>query len=239
MVKFSVIITGWNCEKFVKKCLDSIKEQTVKPFDVIIIDDGSTDNTYQEMVKNAPHLATILKLPKNLGTYYARDKAINESKGDIIVMIDCDDYLLPNALELCKKQYLKGNLMTYGNYQFLNGKICPVELEYPDEIKKTRDYRKDTFRCTHLRTFKKELYLSIPKWELTESEINSYPDVEILFSMMEMCGPERIACIKTPIYVYNTANPESTLKRFGKDYPGYYEICNRQKRELLPLNFIR
>lgn len=233
MIKFSVIITGWNCEKFVKQCLDSVKSQTTQPFDIVIIDDGSDDNTYKEMVKHAPNLSTVLKLPKNLGTYYARDKAINESKGDIIVMIDCDDYLLPNALELCEKEYLKGCFMTYGNYQFLNGKVCPIEIEYPEHIKNNRDYRKDTFRCTHLRTFKKDIYLSIPKWNLTKSEIDSYPDAEILFSMMEMCGPDRIACIKKPIYVYNTSNPESTLKRFGKDYPGYYEICNRKKRELI------
>lgn len=229
-INLSVIITGWNCSQFVKTCLESIKNQTLKPFDVVIVDDGSTDSTYMEMVKNAPHLSTVLKLPTNLGTYFARDKAINECKGNVIVMIDCDDYLLPNALELIEKQYHKGNIMTYGNYQFLNGKPCPVELEYSDEIKKNRDYRKDTFRCTHLRTFSKDLYLSIPKWELTQSEIESYPDVEILFSMMEMAGPERIACIKTPIYVYNTSNTESTLKRFGKDYKGYAEIVNRPKR---------
>lgn len=234
-MKLSLIITGWNCQNFAAKCLKSIKSQTYKPFEVIIVDDGSTDNTYNEIIKNAPHESHVIRLPENVGTYYARDKAIQQAKGDIIVMIDMDDYLLNDAISKINKAYESNNdiLMTYGNYQFLNGKICPVELEYPDEIKKTRDYRKDTFRCTHLRTFKKELYLSIPKWELTESEINSYPDVEILFSMMEMCGSERIACIKTPIYVYNTANPESTLKRFGKDYPGYYEICNRQKREII------
>lgn len=237
-MKLSLIITGWNCQNFAAKCLKSIKSQSYKPFEVIIVDDGSTDNTYNEIIKNAPHESHVIRLPENVGTYYARDKAIQQAKGDIIVMIDMDDYLLNDAISKINKAYESNNdiLMTYGNYQYLDGKKCPVDINYSAHIHRNRDYRNDTWRCTHLRSFSKKMYNLIPKWDLTKAEINSYPDVEILFSMMEMAGKDRIAVIQEPIYVYNTSNPESTLKRFGKDYPGYYELVKREKRELLPLN---
>ena len=173
----------------------------------------------------------------------ARSAAINCAEGfdfiypnnkyDVIVLLDMDDALLPNALETVAKEYENGAWMTYGNYQFESGEKNPLPIHYPDDIHAGRDYRKDVFRCTHLRSFRKELYEMIPQWELTQAEINSYPDAELLFSMMEMCGKKRIGVIEEPIYIYNTSNPLSTLKRFGKDNPGYYEICNRQKKDLI------
>jgi hypothetical protein len=145
-----------------------------------------------------------------------------------------DDGLLPDALEKVAKLYNKtGCWMTYGNWLDMRGKKCPVDINYSDAVHAERSYRKDTFRCTHLRTFRRELYERIPKWELTRGEINSYPDAEILFSMMEMCGKEKIGVVQEPIYIYNNSNPISTLNRFGKDVAGYNEICNRPKRELI------
>lgn len=233
-MKFSVIITGWNCEKFVEPCLDSIKNQTLQPFEIIMVDDGSSDDSYRKMLANAPHLSTVMHLDNNQGTYYARDLAIKKATGDVIIMIDFDDCLLPNALELVNKEYNRGVFMTYGNYIFPDGKKCPVNLHYSEFYSEFRSYRRDPiWRCTHLRTFSRELYNLIPKWDLTPSEIKSYPDVEILFSMMEMCGEKRIGVIEEPIYIYNTDNPDATLKRFGKDIEGYNEICNRKKRDLI------
>jgi glycosyltransferase involved in cell wall biosynthesis len=233
---FLVIVTGYNCEQFVAKCLISISGQTYRNYFVSILNDGSTDKTMSEMFIMMNAEFTLACYYPNLGTFFARDSAIKNGSQfnyDVIVMVDMDDYLLPNALEKIAEQYVNNDVwMTYGNYQYLNGKKNPVPIHYSDEVHKTRDYRQDTFRCTHLRSFRKELYQAIPKWELTTAEVNSYPDAEILFSMMEICGKEKIGVIDEPIYVYNNNNPISTLNRFGKDVAGYKEIISRPKREL-------
>lgn len=237
--RFLIICTGYNCEEFVKPCINSINAQTYKNFEVSFVDDGSTDNSVAEFKKIDSEITFEFKHYKrarNKGTYYAREEAIAWAKNyDIIVMLDMDDALMPHALERAAMEYEKKNiLMTYGNYQYSNGTVCPVRLEYSELIHMTRDYRADgTWRCTHLRTFKRELHEALPKWDLTQAEINSYPDVELLFSMLEMSGKDRIGVIHDPIYIYNTSNPISTLKRFGKDYAGYNEICRRPKRDLL------
>lgn len=232
--KFLIIATGWNCAKFVQRCLDSIKEQTYTNYEVVLVDDGSTDNTHLELVKHSLSDWIVVKQNHNEGTYYARDHAIKKAlHNDVIVMLDMDDALTPDALAVVAKEYEKDVWMTYGNYKNIYGLPCSIDINHGHSVHENRSYRKDTFRCTHLRTFRRELYDAIPKWELTKAEVNSYPDVEILFSMMEMCGKEKIGVIQKPIYIYNTGNPMSTLNRFGKDHPGYYEICNRPIREQL------
>lgn len=239
MVRFLIVTTGYNCEKYVKPCFDSIKNQTYKNYIVSVVDDGSTDRTRSGIVKCIGHGSQwrLAAHEENLGTIFAREQAIKQGANDydVIVLLDMDDQLRPNALELVAREYEKNPklLMTYGNYQFNNGLICPLDLEYPDIVHKRRLYRRDVFRCTHLRTFRKELYQAVPKWDLTKAEIDSYPDAHLLFCMMEMSGKHRMAIIKEPIYVYNTHNPLNTLKRFGKDNEGYIEITRRPKMPLL------
>lgn len=248
---FLIAVTGYNCESYAERSLQSLVDQTYQNFYVEIVDDGSEDNTYAQVANFICRQGVggfnwhYQKFTQNTGTFSARSAAIYcaedfdfiypSNKYDVIVLLDMDDYLLPDALETVAKEYEKGMWMTYGNYQYLSGQKNPLPIQYPDEIHTNRDYRKDVFRCTHLRTFRRELYEMIPSWELTQAEINSYPDAEILFSMMEMCGKDRIGVIDNPIYVYNNANPISTLNRFGKDVAGYDEICSRPKRDLLNL----
>lgn len=236
MIKFLVVVTGWNWSNYIIPCINSLSAQTYRNFIISIVDDGSTDNS-PEIIKEHTSLSPAIKvtlLNKNVGTFFARDLAIKQvtENYDVIVLLDGDDLLYPNALEKVAEQYAKGKLMTYGSWINQDEQPCVLELNYPPKVHKKRSYRKDVFRCTHLRTFHRKLYEAIPEWSLIKSEIESYPDAEILFSMMEMAGEERIGVIETPIYNYNETNPDRTLKRFGKDVKGYHEICNRPKRKL-------
>ena len=236
--RFLIVVTGYNCEAYVDRCLKSLGDQSYKNFSVSIIDDGSTDGTkyaiYKRTIPERP--VYFWPLRSNKGTFFARHIGITVeyfTSDHVIALLDMDDALLPDALETVAKEYEKGAWMTYGNYQFESGEKNPLPIHYPDTIHENRDYRKDVFRCTHLRTFRRELYEMIPQWDLTPAEINSYPEADLLFSMMEMCGKERIGVIEKPIYIYNNTNPLSTLNRFGKDHEGYAEICSRPKRDLL------
>lgn len=242
MIKFLIVVTGWNWEQYIKRSLSSILKQKYGNYCVAIMDDGSTDNSsqvildfFKENIHEKEQWLWTLNF-RNAGTFFARDRCISLASNfdyDAIVFLDGDDELLPNALEECAKKYKEGALMTYGNWINQDGLVCPLNIKYSKQVHDARDYRNDTFRCTHLRTFHRKLYEAIPKWTLTDAEIQSYPDVEILFSMMEMCGENRIGVIYEPIYRYNETNENRTLKRFGKDYVGYEEIQKRPKRALI------
>lgn len=100
----SVVIPLFNCEKFITQCLDSVFNQSYPPVEIIVIDDGSTDeslsllNTYVSELesKDASLLKTLCT--QNLGAASARNLGILESKGDLIAFVDADDVWLSNKL---------------------------------------------------------------------------------------------------------------------------------------------
>lgn len=95
MPKFSIIIPVYNVEKYIKKCLDSVVNQTVKDYEVILINDGSTDNSMEIAKKYS--FKTINQ--KNQGQSAARNHGIKEAKGDYIVFLDSDDTIEKDYLE--------------------------------------------------------------------------------------------------------------------------------------------
>lgn len=233
-MKYLVIATGHNCASYVKSCLLSLKEQTFKDFHVSIVDDGSTDETASEIVKHIDPKWNVFLSPIRKGSYYAREKAMDiHMSYDIVVILDLDDRFYQNAMEVINKTYSNPEIkMTYGTWTNSDHETY-TDLEYPEDVHSERSYRKSKFRCTAPRTFYKNIYDLIPKWKVTQSEIDSYPDAEIAFSLMEMLGKERIGIIKESIYKYHTHNPQNVLKVYGKDIEGYEEIINRPKRDLI------
>ena len=90
--KVSIIIPAYNCEKYIFECLESVINQTYSNLEIIIIDDGSTDNTSEicqrfEKIDNR----IIYTWQENSGVSKARNKGIDLAKGKYIVFIDADD----------------------------------------------------------------------------------------------------------------------------------------------------
>ena len=100
--KTSVIITTYNDAKFLKRSIPSVLNQTLKPLEIIVIDDGS-DNNDAEKIVNAfslhSDISILYKKKKNGGPSSARNKGISLAKGELILFIDSDDELLSNSLE--------------------------------------------------------------------------------------------------------------------------------------------
>lgn len=95
----SIIITCYNYEKFVKQAIDSALNQTYESIEIVIVDDGSTDNSKQviEEYKNNPKIVCINQ--KNAGVASARNNGIKVSTGDIILILDADDIIDKNYVE--------------------------------------------------------------------------------------------------------------------------------------------
>lgn len=94
----SVILPVYNCEKFIKETILSILNQTFSNFELIIVNDGSTDNTLQICNSfNDKRIKIITQ--KNYGVSIARNNGINVSKGRYIAFIDSDDIWLPKKIE--------------------------------------------------------------------------------------------------------------------------------------------
>jgi Glycosyltransferases involved in cell wall biogenesis len=98
MPLFSVVIPLYNKEPHVKRTLNSVLAQTIQDFEIIVVDDGSTDKS-KEVVKSFSDYRIQLISQKNAGVSVARNRGINEAKADFIAFLDADDEWKPNFLE--------------------------------------------------------------------------------------------------------------------------------------------
>lgn len=108
--KISVIIPFYNVEKYLDKCLNSVRKQSLKDIEIICVDDCSPDNSYKiaEKHANEDSRIRIIRHKKNLGLGGARNTAIHEATADYVASVDSDDYMLPNMLERLWEEAEKG-----------------------------------------------------------------------------------------------------------------------------------
>ena len=95
MPKFSIIIPVYNVEKYIKKCLDSVFNQTYDDYEVIVVNDGTKDNS-MEIVKNYD-VKVIYQ--ENQGLSMARNNGVKKAKGEYLLFLDSDDYWEKETLE--------------------------------------------------------------------------------------------------------------------------------------------
>ena len=106
-MKFSIIIPNYNSEKYIEKCIKSILNQTYKNYEIIIIDDISTDNSVEIIKKilKKPHKLIINKTKRLSGG--TRNVGIAEATGEYIIQIDSDDWFINNKVLEDINKYLK------------------------------------------------------------------------------------------------------------------------------------
>lgn len=103
-LKVSIIVPIYNVEKYLKKCLDSIKDQTYKNFEVLMINDGSLDGSREICKSYLSDKRFKLIDQKNEGLSGARNTGLDNAKGDCILFVDSDDWIDRNCLEECVKE---------------------------------------------------------------------------------------------------------------------------------------
>lgn len=101
-LSISVIIPNWNGQRFLKTCLDSLKKQTFKDFEIIVVDNGSTDGSVEFIEQNYPQVK-VIALSKNMGFCYAVNRGIKESKGKYIALLNNDTNVDTRWLEELKE----------------------------------------------------------------------------------------------------------------------------------------
>lgn len=104
--KVSIIIPAYNVEKYIFRAIESSIKQTYKNIEIIIVDDGSTDQTLKVIKKYADIDERVIYIHQtNKGVAIARNEGMKSSTGEFVIFLDSDDWLEPNAVErlVCKK----------------------------------------------------------------------------------------------------------------------------------------
>jgi glycosyltransferase involved in cell wall biosynthesis len=94
--RVSVIIPAYNCDRYITQAIDSVLSQDYWAYEVVVVDDGSTDTTPQKLADYGSRIRVIRQ--KNQGVSAARNRGIEEARGELVAFLDADDYFLPHKL---------------------------------------------------------------------------------------------------------------------------------------------
>jgi len=148
-MKVSIIVPIYNVEKYLRKCLDSLVNQTFDDYEIICVNDGSPDNSQAIVDEYKGRYSNIVSIiQKNKGLGGARNTGIENAKGDYIMFVDSDDELVNNALEKLYDTAIKGNhdLVCFG-YLKLGKKIFfNKNKKYMNHSACTKFYKKELIK---------------------------------------------------------------------------------------------
>ena len=126
----SVVIPTYNREKFIKNTIESVLNQTYQDFEIVVVDDGSTDNT-KDVVASIKDKRIRYIYQENKGAQAARNKGLNNAKGNFISFLDCADTWYPTFIEKCLKMFTTtccDCVYCYVGVDGTNNSIVPREI---------------------------------------------------------------------------------------------------------------
>ena len=141
----SIIMPVYNCEGFIEQAIRSVLQQTYQNWELIVVDDGSTDQSYALMkqLSQAQPNIKLYRMKKNMGVAFVRNYATEIAKGTYIAFLDCDDLWVPEKLERQISFMQKENvLLSYASYILIDkyGKdigvySAPEKVTYVDMLR--------------------------------------------------------------------------------------------------------
>ena len=211
--KFVVIVATRNAEKWIARCLESIKGQTVDNFRCVVVDDVSTDKTAEiaeTFLTDSRFILVRNEERKGQARNTVEWARTLSNPEDVVVLVDGDDRLADDhVLERLVDHYKCGAWMTYGGIVHSDGTPATFSA-YPQRISRTGAFHTWRWCGTHLRTFKRFLLDQLVDDDFLVE--GAWPkmagDVAFMLPMLQMAC-ERAVHVTTPLYVYTVDNPDS------------------------------
>lgn len=202
----SVIIPIYNGEKYIKKCINSVIKCPYEGYEIIAINDGSTDNTkrvLEELSKTYPQIQAVTQL--NSGVSTARNNGIKRSSKDYILFLDCDDQLIDGWWDiLFRKDFPKKQDITIFPFYDRNGelssfKCLTLENNLHDKLNYIKEYvLTDNLNSSWAKLYKRDF--------LIKKSIQFPPNVAIgedaIFVGEALNKCESVSYVSQPIYKY-------------------------------------
>ncbi|WP_435524096.1 glycosyltransferase family 2 protein [Chryseobacterium indoltheticum] len=125
MVKFSILIAHYNNYDYFVECYNSILNQTHKDFEIVIVDDCSTDDSYQKIVELTKDntKVKIFRNEENKGVGYTKRRCAEMASGEICGFVDPDDAITENALQISIENHTKDNVVTYSKFHLCDSTL--------------------------------------------------------------------------------------------------------------------
>lgn len=213
-IKISVIVPVYNCEKYLERCLESIVFQTLHDIEIIIINDGSSDNSGKVAEKFLPDKRVIYIKQENKGQGAARNKGLTLAKGKYVSFIDSDDYIDNDFLEKLYKAAVKNDAditaasiirkyetfekwrVLYERHSVITDKNKMFEaVKYPEQSYVWNKIYKRSFLVENMFQFQEGVF---------------YEDIYALLNLL--LGAKKLVVVPDTNYYYMVNDKTSTVK---------------------------
>ena len=231
----SVIIPIYNVEAYLRECIDSVINQTYKNFEIILVDDGSTDSSGKicdEYVEKYDRITVIHQ--KNSGLSVARNTGLSEANGDYIYFLDSDDYIDEATLEKLLKIAKKNNsdIVFFDAVSFADTGDFTVKQNY---IRKCHYETASGYEVFCKMTLNNEYHSAVPllfikKDFLLKSKIKFIPDIlyeDMIFTYQLFCIASIVSqCIEALYHRRYRKNSIMTSSKSKKHFTSFIAVFN-------------
>lgn len=236
IASFAILVAVYNGSEYLKRCLDSLLQQTLKDIQVICIDDGSTDNSWEilQLYAAMDRRIELLHLSQNYGAAHARNEGIRHINARYTTFLDCDDTFAPDALEQALQVFDKHpqvdcvlfKLLTLGGD---NSTAQEYDMNFFEEKSGYEAFKDSlTWKIHGVYAAKTSLFKQFPYDDTckTYSDDNS-TRLHYLFSKQVSC------CHGEYYYHYN---PHSATRAISGSRFDYLRANESMKKQLIQLN---
>lgn len=226
-INISVVIPAFNRGQTIFKCLESVINQTYSAMEILVVDDGSTDNT-RDIVSNFPSDKVFLLRQHHKGAQAARNKGIISAKGEYIAFLDSDDEWMPQMLEESVRCLLENG---YGCVVYSD---CYVQKETRKVLWELPDCEGDSYEFllkkpgpTISFLVRKKLLLEIG---LLDERVAAYQEWDTAIRLAQKAN---FIHIHEPLYIYNLHEGETISKNSRKDVSGYGYVVDKHRKSII------
>ena len=214
----SVIVPAYNVEKYIKTCLDSLINQTYSNFEIIVVNDGSTDQTEEILRSYQSNPKFRIYSQENGGLSAARNQGLKLANGELVCFVDSDDSVKSDYLEKLVAPFIEDVDITVCGYQekFENSVINHVlksqkitgRKATEDLLIKQQDFNVLAWNKLYRKSLFSDYKIEYPVRQIHEDNLTTY---KLFFHA------QKIVYISDELYVYQRTHSEITKNRYSEE----------------------
>lgn len=225
--KVSIILTTKNRADLLQRSLESACSQTFPNIEIIVVNDGSTDETrsYIDTIGDRDPRIHAIHLPESVGACGARNLALNKATGHFFTNLDDDDFIENNRIASFVDCYDANASFLFSGYRFIGKNLCYLSKERPSHVA-FEDIKRQNFIGNSIFTELSRVR-SVMGYD---TSLVSWQDYDLWFRLIQHFGPAKY--ISNHSYVVDTLSAEHRITSSSNAHKGYLQFIDKHKTHL-------
>jgi glycosyltransferase involved in cell wall biosynthesis len=233
----TVVIPAYNRARVIKNAINSVLSQTYQNFEIVVVDDGSTDQTEQIInnKKNRDSRIRYIKHSINQGAQAARNTGIKNACGEWITFLDSDDCLIPNSLEVRLKKAIDQKInVIHSECYVIRNNNQPILFGVPP-LQGNIYYQ---LLCSPGPVFPALLIAkeALKKIDYLDEKIIAYQEWDTVIRLAKFY---EFGFVEIPTFTYDCRGQDTISKNLQRGVVGYKQIINKHKKEIFKIGGIK